>query len=93
VSNRPWRRLLLAALSVAVSSCDSSLPEPDSAGAQLYGKRCAGCHRLYAPHLLKFEMWKVTVQRMQGEMVRRGFPPLTTEEQALLLDYLRRFSG
>jgi hypothetical protein len=48
---------------------------------------------LYAPHLLKFEMWKVAVQRMQGEMSRRGFPPLTAEEQALLLDYLKRHSG
>jgi hypothetical protein len=47
---------------------------------------------LYAPSLMKFEMWKVKVEMMQGEMVRRGIPPLTPEERQVLLDYLRRHS-
>jgi len=74
-------------------ACNTTLPEPDSAGAQLYASRCGGCHRLYAPGSMKAEMWKVQVERMQGEMARRGAPPLTAAEQDTLLDYLRRHSA
>jgi hypothetical protein len=38
-------------------------------------------------------MWRVQVDRMQGEMARRGLPPLTDDERTLLLDYLKRHSG
>lgn len=68
--------------------CDARLPEPDAPGAVLYAQRCRGCHRLYAPSLLKAEMWKVMVDRMQGELVRRGLPPLTPKEREIMLAYL-----
>jgi hypothetical protein len=38
-------------------------------------------------------MWKLQVERMQGEFVRRGLPPLSPEERALVLDYLKRHSS
>ena len=93
-----WRRGAGAVLAtvfavLAVSGCSPTLPEPDSPGARLYKERCDSCHRLFAPSTLKFEMWKVQVDRMQGEMARRGVPPLTTEERATVLDYLKRHSG
>ena len=88
------RRIVLAGAVVLVTAgCNASLPEPDSPAAQLYRSRCGTCHRLYSPHVLKYEMWKLTVQRMQGEMARKGFPPLSAEESTLLLDYLRRHAG
>jgi len=78
---------------VLALSC-SGLPEPDSPGAKLYEQRCAaGCHRLYQPRTMKFEMWKIMVERMQSEMVRRGMPPLRESEKQVLLDYLRRHAG
>lgn len=87
-------RLLLALIALpCLSACNARLPEPESTGALLYASRCESCHRLYAPGSLKFEMWRVQVERMQGEMVRRGVPPLTEQEHAVLLDYLRRHSG
>lgn len=74
--------------------CDARLPEPDSPGARLYAERCAsGCHRLYAPTLMKFEMWKVTVTRMKGDIARAGQAPLTPAEEQLLLDYLKKHGG
>ena len=76
-----------------LAACSPKLPEPESAGAQLYAQRCNTCHRVYAPASLKFEMWKIQVQRMQGEMARRGVPPLTESEQTTVLDYLKRHSG
>ncbi len=91
---RHFPTVWIAALSVAafLLGCDAKLPEPESPGAKLYAARCNTCHRLYAPSLMKFEMWKVKVEMMQGEMVRRGIPPLTPEERQVLLDYLRRHS-
>jgi hypothetical protein len=80
-------------LIVAAAACDARLPEPDSPGARLYKERCSGCHRLYAPQLMKPEMWRLTVKRMQGEMARRGFAPLDENESALLLSYLERHGG
>jgi hypothetical protein len=70
--------------------CDARLPDPDSPGAVLYAQRCNGCHRLYAPGLLKPEMWKVMLDRMQGELVRRGLPPLTPEERTVMMEYLEK---
>jgi len=85
-------RHLLAAIALAAAACDARLPEPETPGAQLYAARCGGCHRVYAPGLLTADMWAVTVQRMQGELARRGVPPLTAAEQATVLDYLQRHS-
>jgi hypothetical protein len=75
-----------------LGSCDARLPEPESPGAKLYAERCNGCHRLYAPSSMKEEMWKLTVQRMQGELARRGLRPLSPRERDTLLSYLGRHS-
>ncbi|HVO22800.1 MAG TPA: hypothetical protein VMW56_04150 [Candidatus Margulisiibacteriota bacterium] len=87
------RRLLVVAAVLSATGCGPNLPEPESAGAKLYAARCNTCHRVFAPGTLKFEMWKVQVERMQGELVRHGLPPLTPDERNVLLDYLKRHSG
>jgi hypothetical protein len=79
-------------LLTALFGCNASLPDPDSPGAQLYAERCAGCHRLYAPQSMKPAMWEFTLKRMQGELARRGVPPLTPEEFETLRAYLDRHS-
>ncbi len=86
------RRTLFAALASALlhAGCNASLPEPESPGARLYTERCGGCHRVYAPQLLTFAMWEMMIDRMQGEMARRGVPPLSADERAVLLPYLRK---
>lgn len=81
------------ALLLVAAGC-GSIPEPESPGGKLYAQRCAsGCHRLYQPRVLKYEMWKTIVRRMQGEFVRRGLPPLTEAEQQLLLQYLEKHAS
>ncbi len=88
-----WRELALALIVGGLAACTTKLPEPESPAAKLYAARCNGCHRVYAPSVLKFEMWKVKVAAMQGEMARRGVPPLSAEEQTMLLEYLQRYAG
>lgn len=74
--------------------CSTKLPEPESKAAKLYASRCStGCHRVFAPQSLKYEMWKIQVDRMQDVLARHGMPPLTAEERSIILDYLRRHSG
>ena len=82
----------LGTLALFAAGCDARLPDPESPGARLYAARCGGCHRIYAPGSLTAAMWEVTVQRMQGELVRRGVPPLTHDEQTALLAYLAQHS-
>ncbi len=86
------RGALLAIVALA-AGCNAKLPDPDSAGARIYSERCSVCHRLYAPTLLKAEMWKYQLTRKQGEMVRRGLPPLTAQEQSTLLAYLQEHAA
>lgn len=95
---RPAMTSLLAPIALLpallLAGCDARLPEPDSPGAKLYAERCAsGCHRLYAPTLMKFEMWKMTVTRMKADIAGAGQPALKPDEEQLILDYLKKHSG
>ena len=84
-----WLRgVLLGLLWASITACETALPEPDSAGAQLYRQRCSGCHRLYQPGLLTPEMWQFMLARMDTEFVRLGRPPLSETERRAILDYL-----
>lgn len=87
------RRVLLLCLVAALFGCETRLPDPESPGAHAYRERCGDCHRLYAPQLLTADMWKYQVERMQGEMVRRGAPPLQDNERATILEYLQKHAG
>lgn len=84
--------LVLLILVLSAGGCQTSLPEPESQAAQLYRQRCSGCHRLYTPELLRAEMWKVMLTRMEMEFSRRGLPPLDPAEKKTLLNYLQKHS-
>jgi len=87
-------RILFWLLSASLlAGCSPNVPEPDSPGARLYVKHCNGCHRVFAPGSLKYAMWEFQLERMQGEMVRRGVSPLTPDEKETVLAYLRRHSN
>ena len=88
------RRLVLTvALGALLAACSAELPEPESAGAHVLAARCGGCHRLYAPGLMTFEMWKVQLDKMHRLFAQRGIPWMPAEEEAILVDYLRRHAG
>ena len=80
-------------LLLLLAGCNASLPEPESSAAQLYQRRCSGCHRLYAPSVLTADMWKFMVARMEQEFQHRGLPPLPADERQSILDYLQKHSG
>jgi mono/diheme cytochrome c family protein len=78
---------------VLVAACSPALPDPESAGAQIYQVRCSGCHRLYDPGSMTAAMWEMQVNRMQPELARRAVNPLTEQERHLVLSYLRAHSS
>ncbi len=88
-------RVALIALVLAMASaCTTELPDPKSAGAEVYQARCAsGCHALYAPSSLTTAMWDIQIERMQHEMARRGVNPLTEQERYLITSYLKAHSS
>ena len=86
----PWTRRVVALGSlVIVAGCSHALPDADSPGAKVYAARCGTCHPPHDPHSLTASMWEVQVERMRETMRRRGARPLSEEEQAMVLDYLR----
>lgn len=81
-------------LAATIVGCSAPLPEPDSPAAKLYAARCSNdCHRVFAPSSLKYEMWKYQVERMEKDIARAALPPLTPQEKAMILEYLKRHSG
>jgi hypothetical protein len=85
--------LAVALLCNVVSGCSPNIPEADTPAARLYVNRCGGCHMLHAPGSMTAAMWDMQVERMQGELVRRGIAPLTKDERQTLIDYLHRHSA
>jgi hypothetical protein len=86
---RRARRVVVLSSLALVAGCVRGLPDADSPGAQVYAARCGTCHPPHEPHSLTAAMWEVQVDRMRETMRRRGVAPLTDDERALVLDYLR----
>jgi hypothetical protein len=84
---------LLLAVMLALSGCAKSLPDRDTADAQLYLTRCGSCHQPYAPQSLTPAMWEIQVAAMQDKIIAAGQPPLTSTEKAEILDYLKHNAG
>jgi hypothetical protein len=86
---RGARRSVGLASLIVVAGCTHALPDADSPGAQIYAARCGTCHALHEPRALTAAMWEIQVEKMRETMRRRGARPLTDDEQALVLNYLK----
>lgn len=86
---RRVRRLVVLGSVAVMAGCARALPDADSPGARLYQARCGTCHPLHEPRSLTAAMWEIQVRKMRETMRRRGAEPLTEDEEAVLLSYLR----
>ncbi len=59
----------------------------EEAGA-LFSGRCAMCHQLPEPGMLKPKQWKLILVTMQQRMQQANVPPLQAQEREMILDYL-----
>jgi len=65
-------------------------PEYDSEPAELYVSKCSGCHAAPLPRVHTARQWSSVVQRMQMRMKNKAVQPLTSNELAIVLDYLQK---
>jgi len=57
-------------------------------GKQIFETRCATCHQLPEPAMLKPKQWRLVLMTMQKRMQQNGLPPLSEEDFSLVLNYL-----
>jgi hypothetical protein len=75
------------------AGCGPGLPEPESAGAQAFVRRCGECHRAYAPGSMTWPMWEYQMGRMRLLFTQLRRPWLAPDEERLIVDYLQRHAG
>jgi mono/diheme cytochrome c family protein len=93
-SKFPRTILTLALLAILTAGCKpTGLPDASSPGAQVYVNKCGNCHAPYNPHELTASMWETQVTMMEVKMQAAGMPPLTSDERASILEYLKRNAG
>jgi mono/diheme cytochrome c family protein len=86
--------IALALVSILTSACKPvSLPDATSPGAQLYVSKCGNCHVPYNPHEMTASMWDTQVTMMEVKIQAAGMPPLTSDERASIVEYLKRNAG
>jgi mono/diheme cytochrome c family protein len=54
----------------------------------LFAGRCAMCHQLPEPAMLKPKQWKLILVTMQQRMQQANVPPLQVQEHDMILEYL-----
>ncbi len=92
--------LLLTAVPLfSVQAEDAKIDEAQEAPAQsesasandaeaLFTGRCAMCHQLPEPGMLKPKQWELILVTMQQRMQQAKVPPLQAQEHDMILEYL-----
>lgn len=65
------------------------LPDPQSAGAQLFQANCTVCHAAPRPDSRTREQWPGIVERMQNHRVVTGYGGILEPELKRILEYLQ----
>ena len=68
------------------------IPDMESPEAKVYITRCSGCHALPHPSRLDMVRWRKIIKVMKIRMQERGYPPMTEDEEKMILEYLRKYS-
>jgi hypothetical protein len=68
------------------------IPDPDSPDAKLYVAKCILCHSVPHPGRHTYEQWEHMIEVMEKQMEHKTMAPLTVEEKAAILEYLKGHS-
>ncbi len=80
--------LLMTGVAGTAQAAAGGLSEQQTEGKALFEARCAICHQLPEPDMLKPKQWKRLLLLMQKRMRQADMPPLDEEEFARVYDYL-----
>lgn len=75
--------ILIASLSAAASA------ETADEGAALFEARCALCHQIPDPAMLKPQQWDSVLAVMQKRIEQKGMPQLPDDEVEAIREFLR----
>lgn len=67
-----------------------AIPDPDSAGAQIFKYTCTQCHVLPDVTIHSADEWPATIRKMQKHLEQTILGPMFQDELDLLLPYLQR---
>lgn len=84
--------LFMLAVVFGCAGRPTPIPDAESQDAKLYAAKCAPCHSLPHPKRHTYEQWEHMMGVMEKQMEHRKMPPLTTEEKAAVLRYLKGHS-
>lgn len=84
------RKTLWAALFYAVlaASANAETAETADEGAALFEARCALCHQLPDPAMLKPRQWDSILTVMQKRIEQKGMAPLPDDEVKAMREFL-----
>ncbi len=75
-------------LSAPLSGTYAAQDAPAIDGEMLFQARCALCHQLPEPAMLKARQWQLIINTMQKRMQHVNMVPLTEDEKTQLIYYL-----
>jgi hypothetical protein len=78
-----------------VSGCagrPTPIPDPESENAKLYVAKCVLCHSVPHPRRHTYEQWEHIIMVMEKQIEHKKMAPLTKDEKAAILEYLRKHS-
>jgi hypothetical protein len=84
--------LFILAVVTGCAGRPTPIPEPDSPDAKLYVARCAPCHSVPHPKRHTYEQWEHIIWVMEKEIVHKRMAPLSMDEKAAILGYLKSHS-
>jgi mono/diheme cytochrome c family protein len=75
-------------LALALFATSAEAQESVEQGKMLFESRCAVCHQLPEPSMLKLDQWRRSLATLQKRMQTFGMSPLTAVESEQVLAYL-----
>ena len=79
-----------AAANDGVQKLLAGLPESDSDAAKIFVRRCNICHLRPQPTAFDAATWPKVIGLMKRKMANLGVPLPPAQDEAIILDYLRR---
>jgi mono/diheme cytochrome c family protein len=73
---------------VAAVDVDGSSVDAEVSGKDMFAARCALCHQLPEPGMLKAKQWSFIVETMQQRMQQANMPQLNEQEKESILEFL-----
>lgn len=84
--------LLIITMVAGCAGQPTPIPDASTEDAQLYAVKCGTCHSVPHPRRHTYPQWEHMMTVMEKQMEHKKVEPLTGEEKAIIMDYLKKNS-